>query len=83
LEGVIGSKSSLKPIKNIITNAQRMYCRFPKDSKGVHKITEKSTPAKIPIPPSEGVAILCEERSLGSSNNRFLFAIRTTDGMTL
>ena len=53
--GDIGIMSSFAPIKKMRINAQSMYCNSPKTVKGVHISIENITPAKIPIPPNEGV----------------------------
>lgn len=53
--GEIGSISSLAPIKNMMMKADRIYLRSPKKLKGVQSMTENIVPAKMPMPPKEGV----------------------------
>ena len=61
--------------------AQSIYCKLPKVWKGVHSTMEKIAPAKIAIPPRDGVLILWELLSFGSSNNRFCLAKLMIEGI--
>ena len=47
--------SSFAPMRKMMINEHKMYCKSPKRWKGVQRIIEKISPAKMPIPPSEGV----------------------------
>lgn len=81
LKGDMGRMSSFAPIKKIITKAHNTYCKSPKTLKGVHRITENINPAKIPMPPKEGVAFSCERLSSGISTNFLTNAILIIEGM--
>ena len=53
--GDMGSISSFAPIKNINKKAQIMYCRSSNTLNGVQNTMANINPAKIPIPPNDGI----------------------------
>jgi hypothetical protein len=55
LFGEIGKISSFAPIKKMIIKEQSIYCKSPNRPNGVQRIIEKITPAKMAMPPREGV----------------------------
>lgn len=77
----IGSISSLAPIRNIIMNAHKIYCRSPKNLNGVQRIIENIVPANMAIPPREGVLMLCARLSPGSSTSSFFLATLMIEGI--
>ena len=68
-------------VKKIIMKEQRIYCKSPKTLNGVQSIIEKIIPAKIPIPPNEGVLVEWDRLSPGSSIKCLTFAILMIDGI--
>lgn len=81
LYGEIGAMSSFAPIRKIMTKEARIYCKSPNISNGVHMIMEKMTPAKMPMPPKEGVITVWECLSVGTSTKFLSFATLIIEGI--
>lgn len=81
LDTAIGAISSFAPTRNNTMNAQRIYCKLLNWAKGVQSTIEKILPEKMPIPPKEGVRIVCERRSPGSSQRFLASATRMIEGI--
>ena len=58
-----------------------LYSGLSQVSKGIQKVIEKIKPAKIPIPPKDGVAWVWDRLSPGSSQRFFSIAILIIDGI--